>query len=282
MDYKTHLSDNQPEQFTAKSINQRGFALIATILIMSLLSVLSFAILSISTVENRSVDSSRHALEAKANGEAISIGVVCNVVDLLQRLLDRKIEVDTLTDQTSAHDELIGYFPANLSVEKANELREKDPEKYKELSLDTMAQHVKLMLELQKNGAITFDYGNNLRGQAKDRRGVENAFDFPGFVPAYIRPLFCEGIGPFRWVALSGDPEDIYKTSCAACHATDAIGAPMFGNPASWAPRIAKGEETLIKNAIEGINAMPPMGTCATCSTEEIAETVKYMVANSQ
>jgi urocanate hydratase len=155
------------------------------------------------------------SLRAKAAGEAISIGVVCNVVDLLQRLLDRNITPDTLTDQTSAHDELIGYFPENLSVEDANALRESDPEAYKSLSLDTMAHHVRQMLELQKRGAITFDYGNNLRGQAKDKRGVENAFDFPGFVPAYIRPLFCEGKGPFRWVALSGDPEDIYTTDKA-------------------------------------------------------------------
>lgn len=151
------------------------------------------------------------ALEAKANGEAVSIGVVCNIVDLLKRLIERNIEVDTLTDQTSSHDELIGYFPEGLSVEEANILRETDPEKYKEISLDTMAKHVNLMLELQKRGAITFDYGNNLRGQAKDRRGVKNAFDFPGFVPAYIRPLFCKGSGPFRFVALSGNPEDIYK-----------------------------------------------------------------------
>lgn len=152
------------------------------------------------------------ALEAKANGEALSIGVVCNAVDLLQRLIDRNIVPDTLTDQTSAHDELIGYFPENMTVEAANTLREQDPETYKKLSLDTMAHHVQLMLQLQKMGAITFDYGNNIRGQAKDKRGVENAFDFPGFVPAYIRPLFCEGKGPFRWVALSGDPEDIFTT----------------------------------------------------------------------
>lgn len=152
------------------------------------------------------------AVRAKTNQEAISIGVVCNAVDLLQRLLDRNIIPDTLTDQTSAHDELIGYFPQNRTVEEAKVLRENDPEKYASLSLDTMAYHVRLMLDLQKKGAITFDYGNNLRGQAKDKRGVENAFDFPGFVPAYIRPLFCEGKGPFRWVALSGDPEDIYKT----------------------------------------------------------------------
>ena len=155
------------------------------------------------------------SLEAKANGEAISIGVCCNVVDLLQRLLDRNITPDTLTDQTSAHDELIGYFPQNLSVAEANDLRTADKEEYIRESLDTMARHVRQMLELQERGAITFDYGNNLRGQAHDKRHVENAFNFPGFVPAYIRPLFCEGKGPFRWVALSGDPEDIYATDQA-------------------------------------------------------------------
>ena len=152
------------------------------------------------------------SLRAKAAGEAISIGVVCNATDLLTRLIERNITPDTLTDQTSAHDELIGYFPEHMSVEEANVLREKNPTEYSRQSLDTMAHHVNLMLELQKRGAITFDYGNNLRGQAHDKRGVEHAFDFPGFVPAYIRPLFCEGKGPFRWVALSGDPEDIYKT----------------------------------------------------------------------
>ena len=155
------------------------------------------------------------ALAAKAAGEAVSIGVCCNVVDLLQRLIDRNIAIDTLTDQTSAHDELIGYFPEGLSVDEANALRESDKDSYARRSLDTMAHHVKLMLELQNRGAITFDYGNNLRGQAHDKRGVENAFNFPGFVPAYIRPLFCEGKGPFRWVALSGDPEDIYTTDAA-------------------------------------------------------------------
>ncbi len=155
------------------------------------------------------------ALEAKAAGEAVSIGVCCNVVDLLQRLLDRNITPDTLTDQTSAHDPLIGYFPENMSVAEANTLRDANPTQYEEKSLDTMAHHVKLMLALQERGAITFDYGNNLRGQAHDKRGVENAFDFPGFVPAYIRPLFCEGKGPFRWVALSGDPEDIKVTDDA-------------------------------------------------------------------
>lgn len=155
------------------------------------------------------------ALEAKQKGEAVSIGVVCNAVDLLSRLIERNITPDTLTDQTSAHDELIGYFPENMSVEAANALREANPPEYSRQSLDTMAHHVKLMLELQQRGAITFDYGNNLRGQAHDKRGVANAFNFPGFVPAYIRPLFCEGKGPFRWVALSGDPEDIYTTDKA-------------------------------------------------------------------
>jgi len=152
------------------------------------------------------------ALKTKAENKAISIGVVCNAVELLQRLIDRGITPDTLTDQTSAHDELVGYFPEGMSVEEAAIMREKDPVTYCKLSLDTMAKQVRLMLALQQRGAITFDYGNNLRGQAKDKRGVENAFDFPGFVPAYIRPLFCEGKGPFRWVALSGNPEDIYKT----------------------------------------------------------------------
>ena len=155
------------------------------------------------------------ALAAKATGEAVSIGVCCNIVDLLQRLIDRNISIDTLTDQTSAHDELIGYFPEGLSVAEANALRESDKDSYTQRSLDTMAHHVQLMLELQSRGAITFDYGNNLRGQAHDKRGIANAFNFPGFVPAYIRPLFCEGKGPFRWVALSGDPEDIYTTDAA-------------------------------------------------------------------
>ncbi len=151
------------------------------------------------------------ALQYKKEGKNISIGVVCNVIDLLQRLIDRNITPDTLTDQTSAHDALNGYFPENMSVEEANTLREANAKDYVERSLDTMAHHVKQMLELQKRGAITFDYGNNLRGQALDQRNVKNAFDFPGFVPAYIRPLFCEGKGPFRFVALSGDEQDIFE-----------------------------------------------------------------------
>jgi urocanate hydratase len=151
------------------------------------------------------------ALAYKNENKAISIGVVCNAVELLQRLIDRNIVPDTLTDQTSAHDPLIGYFPEGLSVEQANVLRTENPEEYTKRSYATMAKHVQQMLELQKRGAITFDYGNNLRGRALEA-GVKNAFDFPGFVPAYIRPLFCEGKGPFRWAALSGDPQDIYET----------------------------------------------------------------------
>jgi urocanate hydratase len=151
----------------------------------------------------------QRASEAKKNGEAISIGVVCNAVDLLQYLIDNNITPDTLTDQTSAHDALTGYFPEKMKVADAYKMRAEKPEAYVELAYDTMAHHINLMLELQKRGAITFDYGNNLRGQAKDKRGVKNAFDFPGFVPAYIRPLFCEGSGPFRFVALSGDENDI-------------------------------------------------------------------------
>jgi len=150
------------------------------------------------------------AVEAAKNDEAVSIGVVCNAVDLLQRMIDRNITPDTLTDQTSAHDELVGYFPTNMTVPEAYALRESDPAEYKKRSLATMCEHVELMLELQRRGAITFDYGNNIRGQAF-ANGVKNAFDFKGFTPLYIRPLFCEGSGPFRFVALSGDPEDIYK-----------------------------------------------------------------------
>lgn len=151
------------------------------------------------------------AIEAKNNGEGISIGVKCNVIHLLQRCIERNIIPDILTDQTSAHDPIIGYFPHEISFEEATVLREKDPEKYIEMAYRSMRLHVELMLELQEKGAITFDYGNNLRARAQEQ-GLKNAFDFPGFVPAYIRPLFCEGKGPFRWAALSGDPDDIRVT----------------------------------------------------------------------
>ncbi len=151
------------------------------------------------------------ALQAKAAGEALSIGVLCNAVTLLKRLDERNIVVDVLTDQTSAHDPLIGYVPHTLTNKESNELRTNDPDKYIALSYDSMKLHVELMLALQTKGAIVFDYGNNLRARAQEH-GLKNAFDFPGFVPAYIRPLFCEGKGPFRWAALSGDPQDIAVT----------------------------------------------------------------------
>lgn len=151
------------------------------------------------------------ALDAKANKQAVSIGVLANAVDLLDRLLERKITPEVLTDQTSAHDELNGYFPSGLTYQQALELRTKDPKEYIKRSYKTMAYHIEAMIKLMDRGAITFDYGNNLRAQG-EKGGAKRAFDFPGFVPAYIRPLFCLGKGPFRWVALSGDPEDIYKT----------------------------------------------------------------------
>lgn len=170
-------------------------------------------------IETRYIDLMIHDIDeaidravlAKQNKEAISIGVVCNAVDLLARMLERNIIPEVLTDQTSAHDPLVGYFPEGLSVSEAKELRENNPDEYIKDAYSTMAHHINLMLEMQSKGAITFDYGNNLRGRALEA-GVKNAFDFPGFVPAYIRPLFCEGKGPFRWAALSGDPQDIYET----------------------------------------------------------------------
>jgi urocanate hydratase len=146
--------------------------------------------------------------------KALSVGVVANITDLLERLIARKIPVDVLTDQTSAHDPLVGYVPVGYDLKAAAKLRKADPKKYQKLSLASMARHVKAMLALQKRGAKTFDYGNNLRQHAFNQ-GVKRAFDFPGFVPAYIRPQFCTGRGPFRWVALSGDPADIHATDQA-------------------------------------------------------------------
>ena len=162
--------------------------------------------------EARSLDEAiDRALRARDAGEAVSIGVVANAVDLLEALIARGIVPDVLTDQTSAHDELHGYVPAGMSFDEAVSLRESDPKKYVDLSYKTMARHMRAMLELQRRGAITFDYGNNLRGQAQ-RAGVANAFEVEGFVPLFIRPLFCEGKGPFRWAALSGDPNDLFVT----------------------------------------------------------------------
>ena len=151
------------------------------------------------------------ALQWKKEKVAKSIAVVANISDLLERLIERNIIPDLLTDQTSAHDPLIGYIPRGLSLKEADRLRTSNKSEYLKRSYDSMAKHVHFMLQLKDKGAITFDYGNNLRAMAKES-GVENAFDFPGFVPAYVRPLFCEGKGPFRWAALSGDPNDIYET----------------------------------------------------------------------
>ncbi|HOZ83743.1 MAG TPA: urocanate hydratase [Bacteroidia bacterium] len=151
------------------------------------------------------------AVEATKKGEAISIAYIGNAIDMLARLIERNIIPDTLTDQTSAHDALVGYFPEGLNVTDAKVLRDSNPEEYIKRSKQSMRKHVELMIALQKKGAVTFDYGNNIRQQALEM-GLKNAFDFPGFVPAYIRPLFCEGKGPFRWAALSGDPNDIYET----------------------------------------------------------------------
>ena len=162
-----------------------------------------------------SLDDALAAVEkAKNKGEARSIAVIGNAVDVLAELLKRDFKPDLLTDQTSAHDELNGYIPQGYSVQSAAELRKSNPEKLKKLAVESMGKHVQLMLDFQKKGTIVFDYGNNIRAQAV-RAGVANAFDFPGFVPAYIRPQFCEGRGPFRWVALSGDPEDIAVTDQA-------------------------------------------------------------------
>jgi len=151
------------------------------------------------------------ALAAKEKGEARSFGVVANQVDLLERLLKRGVVPDLLTDQTSAHDPLNGYVPAGIPYEEALKLRRDDPDRYVKLAFESMARHCELMVELMRKGAVTFDYGNNLRGHAKEA-GFKDAFAYPGFVEAYIRPMFCEGRGPFRWVALSGEPEDIYRT----------------------------------------------------------------------
>lgn len=158
----------------------------------------------------------RLALEARAKGEPLSIGLLGNAADILPEFVRRGITPDVVTDQTSAHDPLNGYIPRGYSVEEAAELRARDPEGYIRLAKESMGVHVQAMLDLMEKGAVVFDYGNNIRQQAKDV-GVENAFAFPGFVPAYIRPLFCEGKGPFRWVALSGDPEDIRKIDEMLC-----------------------------------------------------------------
>ncbi|MFU8870157.1 urocanate hydratase [Natronococcus sp.] len=156
-----------------------------------------------------------NATAAAEAGEPYSVGVHTNAADMLEAMLERDFVPDVVTDQTSAHDELEGYYPSGYTVEEADRLREEDPETYVAESLETMERHVDAILEHQERGAIAFEYGNNIRGQVQEHRGHESAFDFPGFVPAYIRPLFCRGKGPFRWVALSGDPTDIHRTDDA-------------------------------------------------------------------
>lgn len=148
---------------------------------------------------------------AKQNKEAVSVGLLGNAADVLPEIIKKNFIPDILTDQTSAHDTLNGYVPKGMSYEDALVLRKQDPDKYIKLAKSSIVDHVKAMLELKKKGAVTFDYGNNIRGEAKEN-GLSNAFDIPGFVPEFIRPLFCDGKGPFRWAALSGDPNDIYTT----------------------------------------------------------------------
>ncbi len=151
----------------------------------------------------------------KKNRTALSIGLIGNAAEILPEMLNRGIIPDIVTDQTAAHDPLHGYYPAGISKEEADILRVENPEEYLKKSYHSIGEHVKAMIAFQKAGSIVFDYGNNIRGIAKDNAGVHNAFDFPGFVPAYVRQLFCDGNGPFRWVALSGDPKDIAVTDDA-------------------------------------------------------------------
>ncbi|HUJ74924.1 MAG TPA: urocanate hydratase, partial [bacterium] len=158
------------------------------------------------------------ARSAADSRRALSIGLLGNAADVLPRLVRAGFVPDVVTDQTSAHDELGGYVPAGMPYEQALELRSSDPARYREASMESMARHCRAILDFQKRGAVAFDYGNNLRGQAL-KKGVPNAFDYPGFVPAFIRPLFCRGEGPFRWAALSGDPRDIEATDAALLEA---------------------------------------------------------------
>ena len=171
--------------------------------------------------------------ELAAGGRAVSVGVHANCVDLLERMLERGITPDVLTDQTSAHDPLDGYVPVEYTVDQAEVARRQDPEAYQRLSINSMTRHVRAMVELQRRGAITFDYGNNIRQRALDN-GFSDAFAFPGFVPAYIREQFCLGRGPFRWVALSGDPTDIYKTDRALLEAFPRDGGGFNERLHAW------------------------------------------------
>ena len=183
------------------------------------------------------------ALEMRAQKKAWSIGVRCNATELLAIVRDSGVVPDMLTDQTSAHDMLIGYVPDGMTLEQANALRTRDPKAYLVESRRTVCKHVALMLDLQERGAITFDYGNNIRTEARDG-GVAEAFRIKGFIPEYIRPLFCEGRGPFRWVALSGDPSDIART--------DALALQMFGHNESLRTWIEKAQKRI---AFQGLPA---------------------------
>jgi urocanate hydratase len=151
-------------------------------------------------------------LRARDQRQALSVGLVGNIAEVMPELVRRGVIPDVVTDQTSAHDLRVGYIPAGVSLEDAAMLRESDPAAYEARVLDSMSVHVEAMLELLRRGSVVFDYGNNIRGQVADRRGMTTAFQIPGFVPAFIRPLFCKGAGPFRWVALSGNPADIAAT----------------------------------------------------------------------
>ncbi|MBL8727800.1 MAG: urocanate hydratase [Planctomycetes bacterium] len=185
----------------------------------------------------------QRALDKKAKGVPWSIGVCCNATELLTVIRDSGTVPDLLTDQTSAHDMLIGYVPDSMTVQQAKALRERDPKAYLVESRRTVAKHVALMLDLQERGAITFDYGNNIRTEARDA-GVAEAFRIKGFIPEYIRPLFCEGRGPFRWVALSGDPADIART--------DQLALEMFGDNPSLRTWIGKAQRQI---AFQGLPA---------------------------
>jgi urocanate hydratase len=186
---------------------------------------------------------------ARTSGQALSVALIANAATALPELLQRNFKPDVVTDQTSAHDELHGYIPPGFSVEEAAELRASDPQRYRRLSIAGMIAHVKAMLEFQRRDSVVFDYGNNIRGQVKDPPvkgviGVQNAFDIPGFVPEYIRPLFCEGRGPFRWVALSGDERDIAVT--------DALVLKMFPKDAGLCRWIRLAKERV---AFQGLPA---------------------------
>ncbi len=199
--------------------------------------------------KTRSIDEAiKMAISAKEKGEAVSIGLVANCADALPYFVEKSFIPDVLTDQTSAHDMLGGYVPNGMTYKEALELRGRDPKKYLEESHRTVQVHVQAMLDLQKRGSITFDYGNNIRQQAV-KNGMEHrqAFSFPGFVPAYIRPLFCEGKGPFRWAALSGDPEDIYRT--------DELVLEMFPQDKPLARWIKMAREKLNFSQIPGLPA---------------------------